>query len=126
MKKDRKESFLYNYMPEEDPIVPNMTPGQFALLAHNIWLVGDEFNKQSFAYMRSVFVLVRKMMRTFALGLDLEENYSIILSLRQTPVKKIHHPPQSEHSSAENGTSSHPDFVYHQSNLLIYFLILEQ
>ncbi|RDW59224.1 oxoglutarate oxygenase [Coleophoma crateriformis] len=110
---DRKESFLYNYEPENDPQVPTLTEAQRSLLSHNLWPQNQpDFKRECFAYDKAMIVLARKMMQCFALGLGADEHYfDDMITAPNTSVKKIHYPPQDPSSTSETGIGAHTDFV---------------
>ena len=110
---DRKESFLFSYEAEEDPVPPTLTESQRSLLMHNLWPEDDpEFRKESWAYHGALLTLARKMMRAFALGLGEYENvFDESVTAPNTSIKKIHYPPQETGLATETGIGAHTDFV---------------
>ncbi|KAE8443405.1 hypothetical protein EG329_001886 [Mollisiaceae sp. DMI_Dod_QoI] len=117
---DRKESFLYNYDPEEDPIPPTMTDEQRALLSENLWPEDDsEFKRECFAYHTALITYARKMMQIFALGLGESEDYfDEYITAPNTSCKKILYPPQEVDNTDETGIGAHTDFV---CKVLLFF-----
>ncbi|KAH8810821.1 hypothetical protein F5884DRAFT_260881 [Xylogone sp. PMI_703] len=110
---DRKESFLHNFEPENDPVPHILTEAQRSLLHQNLWPADDaEFKQACFKYDRQMIVLMRKMMQMFALGLGLDEHFfDNKVTHPLASCKMIHYPPQDPDVNDETGIGAHTDFV---------------
>ena len=110
---DRKESFLFNWEPECEPVLPQLTVEQRALLHENLWPDDDPGFKQAcYKHDRHMVVLLLKMIQMFALGLDLDEHYfDEKVTHPLASCKMIHYPPQDPTSNDETGIGAHTDFV---------------
>ncbi|KAF2705569.1 Clavaminate synthase-like protein [Pleomassaria siparia CBS 279.74] len=74
----KKGSFVYSYDPDNDPVLPQLTPEQRAMClgTFNQWPsrpVG--FRDTMLLYQRELLTFSRRLMHAFALGLGCEETY---------------------------------------------------
>ena len=119
----KKGSFLYSYIPENDPTPPQLTPEQHAkcLGVGNQWPANPpELKEKLLKYQAQVLVLARQLMRTFALGLGAEENYfDHIITAPFASIILQYYPPQMPDAEDPQSLRAHSDF---ESIIPLYFL----
>ncbi|KIW23611.1 uncharacterized protein PV07_11798 [Cladophialophora immunda] len=109
---DRKESFLLTYDPELDPVPPQLTALQRALLVENNFPADQpDFKDQLVSYHSRLIRLSRVLVQAFALALGLEKTaLDGLFSSPHSTMKIIHYPPQEPESQDETGIGAHTDF----------------
>jgi isopenicillin N synthase-like dioxygenase len=104
--RDRKEAFDLSFeLPDSDPDVRANTP----MLGKNVWPDVEGFRDVVSAYYRDVFALGRTLLRGFALGLELEENFfDSIVQKPPSQLRLVHYPPSGADGSG--GIAAHTDY----------------
>ncbi|RDW60696.1 hypothetical protein BP6252_12079 [Coleophoma cylindrospora] len=111
-KGDKKESFLYSYDPLADPTKPELTADYRSKLFTNQWPAdAPKFKEALQNYQGQLLTLARALMRTFALGLGVEETYfDGIIKAPFNSIKIIKYPTQEPDNMSEIGIGAHTDF----------------
>jgi isopenicillin N synthase-like dioxygenase len=104
-KTDLKESFLWGF--------DSLGQSDHSLRGQNIWPTNNSDMKiATMEYFKSVHKIARHLMRGFALGLDLDQNF--FLQTSNKPLSRgsfVYYPDQSEKNTNEQfGASPHTDF----------------
>lgn len=80
----------------------------------NTWPTAfPEFRPQIYNYYTSVLAFARKLMQTFALALDLPENYfDKATTFPMTGVRILHYPAQETPEASDIGIGAHTDYTF--------------
>jgi isopenicillin N synthase-like dioxygenase len=107
-KADLKESFIWGYQDKD-----GATPQDHALRGTNQWpAFAPEMQRDSMAYFRQVHEVAHHLMRGFAIGLDLDENFFLRTSSKPlSRASYVYYPKQPEEMGDEQfGVGPHTDF----------------
>ncbi|RDW92672.1 hypothetical protein BP5796_02066 [Coleophoma crateriformis] len=112
-KGEKKEGYTFSYDEEWDMVPPNLTEAQRALHYINQWPDDffPEFKKGMMTYWSHMLTLGRRLMRLFALGLDVNEGY--FDNMMRAPLATIRthrYSPMDPNNENENGIGAHTDF----------------
>lgn len=110
----RKESFIYSYNPDYDAVPPTLTPEQreMCLGVYNQFPATPEtFQEKLIEYQRKLIVLSRKMLQSFALGLDVEETYfAKYVTAPFVSIMLHHYLPTDPNAADLDSLGAHTDF----------------
>ncbi|KAI9743467.1 MAG: hypothetical protein M1818_002779 [Claussenomyces sp. TS43310] len=111
---NKKEAFNFGYEPSLDPDTPGDVPWILTpdLQAPNVWpdVLGDEWKKDVFAYYGQVLQLGRRLLKAFALVLDLPETYFDADFVRPGAIMTLLRYPASELDPNNPGIGAHRDY----------------
>ena len=120
----KKGSFVYSYDPDNDPEPPHLTPEKRELCIgiHNQWPTDfPEFKTTLLKYQAELLKLSRALLRTFALGLGVEENYfDPIVTAPFVSIILQYYPPRVLAVEDLDSLGAHTDF----ESMSTYFLSL--
>lgn len=105
---DLYEAFNFTYDMKYDPIHGGKESETPAL---NLWPENiPGFKERCFDYHAACLTLARKLIRIFALALDLPEDYfDESIEVPAAAMRMVHYPPQSVDSESQNGIAAHTD-----------------
>jgi isopenicillin N synthase-like dioxygenase len=110
---EAKEGYLFSYDEEWDMVPPNLTEAQKAMHYVNQWPDDffPEFKKGMMTYWSHMLTLGRRLMRLFALGLDVEEDYfDKMMRAPLATIRTHRYSPIEPNNEDENGIGAHTDY----------------
>ncbi|KAH8653599.1 hypothetical protein BX600DRAFT_515862 [Xylariales sp. PMI_506] len=109
-----KGSFLFSYEPDNDPTQPKLSEAERALCLglYNKWPKNNlKFKDTMLEYQRELLKLARKLMRSFALALGVEENYfDDVVTAPFISILLQHYHPTGEDWEEKDSFGAHTDY----------------